>query len=64
MVKTQFGTNKRGNKYYTGAMAYFLAICVIRIADGIYSVSLTIRTPYCEDTLMKHDYIRVTGCVG
>ena len=33
-------------------------------ANGIYSVSLTIRTPDCEDTLTKDDYITVTGCDG
>ena len=31
-------------------------------ADGTYSVSLTIRTPDCEDTLTKHDYIQSYPC--
>ncbi len=33
-------------------------------ADGAYSVSLTIRTANCEDSLVKQDYITVTGCAG
>lgn len=30
--------------------------------DGVYSVSLTIRTPNCRDTLTRYKYITVTGC--
>ena len=30
--------------------------------DGIYSVTLTITTPTCEDTITKYDYISITGC--
>ena len=33
-------------------------------ANGVYSVTLTVRTNDCEDTLTKRDYIRVTGCDG
>ncbi len=29
---------------------------------GIYSVTLTITTPTCEDTITKYDYISITGC--
>lgn len=31
-------------------------------SDGVYSVSLTIRTPDCQATVTKRDYIAVTGC--
>jgi PKD repeat protein len=30
--------------------------------NGLYAVSLTVTTPECDDTLTKHDYIKVTGC--
>lgn len=30
--------------------------------DGLYSVTLTIAGPYCEDTLTKTNYIQITGC--
>lgn len=30
--------------------------------DGVYSVTLTITTPTCEDTITKYDYISITGC--
>lgn len=30
--------------------------------DGLYSVTLTIAGPYCEDTLTKRHYIEITGC--
>lgn len=30
--------------------------------DGLYSVTLTIVGPSCEDTLTKTDYIEITGC--
>jgi PKD repeat protein len=32
--------------------------------NGVYSVTLKVRTPYCEDTLTKHDYVTITGCSG
>ena len=30
--------------------------------NGKYSVTLTVTTPECSDTLTKHDYITITGC--
>jgi PKD repeat protein len=30
--------------------------------NGVYSVTLTITTTTCEDTITKHDYISITGC--
>jgi len=30
--------------------------------NGIYSVTLTVTTSECEDTLTRHDYITITGC--
>ena len=30
--------------------------------NGLYSVTLTIAGPYCEDTLTKTHYIEITGC--
>jgi PKD repeat protein len=30
--------------------------------DGVYSVTLTITTPTCEDTITRYDYISITGC--
>ena len=30
--------------------------------DGLFSVTLTITTPNCTDTLTKVDYISITGC--
>ena len=30
--------------------------------DGLYSVTLTIAGPYCEDTLTKTRYIEITRC--
>jgi PKD repeat protein len=32
--------------------------------NGIYSVTLTVTTPECVDTVTKKDYIRITGCSG
>jgi len=32
--------------------------------NGTYSVTLKVRTPYCEDTVTKHDYVTITGCSG
>jgi PKD repeat protein len=32
--------------------------------NGLYSVTLTVITPECEDTLTRHEYIRITGCSG
>ncbi len=32
--------------------------------NGTYSVTLTVTTPECEDTVTKKDYIRITGCSG
>lgn len=32
--------------------------------NGRYSVTLTIKGPYCEDTLTKAGYIDITGCKG
>ena len=32
--------------------------------NGVYSVTLKVRTLYCEDTLTKHDYVAITGCSG
>jgi PKD repeat protein len=32
--------------------------------NGVYSVTLTVTTPECEDTVTKQDYIMVTGCSG
>jgi hypothetical protein len=31
-------------------------------SNGVYSISLTIRTPDCRNTLTRQDYIEVTGC--
>jgi PKD repeat protein len=30
--------------------------------NGLYSVTLTVTTPECEDTLTRYEYITVTGC--
>ncbi|OGO00443.1 MAG: hypothetical protein A2Y59_06265 [Chloroflexi bacterium RBG_13_52_14] len=30
--------------------------------NGVYSVTLTITTPTCDDTITKYDYISITGC--
>jgi PKD repeat protein len=30
--------------------------------NGIYSVTLTVTTAECEDTLIRNDYITITGC--
>jgi PKD repeat protein len=32
--------------------------------NGLFSVTLTVITPECEDTLTRHEYIRITGCSG
>lgn len=30
--------------------------------NGVYSVTLTITTTTCDDTMTKYDYISITGC--
>ena len=32
--------------------------------NGTFSVTLTVATDKCEDTLTKHEYIKVSGCSG
>ena len=30
--------------------------------NGVYSITLTVTTSTCEDTITKHDYISISGC--
>ena len=32
------------------------------LRTGVYSVTLTVTTSECEDTVTKHEYITITGC--
>jgi len=34
------------------------------VTNGVYTVTLTVTTQECQDTLTKHEYIRITGCSG